>query len=76
MRHILSKLAFKVCKKTFCYGEYYHGRKEDGAMGIKMMTSVARKIFKAFYGMAKSKSSFDQLRLQMCQSKYNLAIAS
>ena len=76
LRHILSKLAFKVCKKTFCYGEYYHGRKEDGAMGIKMMTSVARKIFKAFYGMAKSKSSFDQLRLQMCQSKYNLAIAS
>lgn len=80
LRKLFVDLAFKLCKRRNCYGEYYHTKKEKNMMGKKSMVAVSRKLLKSFFGMAKNKTYFDLKRLQCSQSEYqklqNLAQAS
>lgn len=71
LRRLFADLAFKLCTKRNCYGKYYHNKKEKNMLGKKSMMAVARKLLKAFYGMAKNKTEFNLDRLQLSLSEFN-----
>jgi len=73
LRKVLSQAIIKRVTKNDLYGAYYHGKKDQGMIGPKAMTAVARKYLKLLYGLHKSKQSFSKIRTFECQSQFKQA---
>lgn len=73
IRNVLGEVAFKLVRRREIYGDYYQKKKAEGMAGTKAIAVVERKILKAFFGMAKQRSGFDEQRIFCCESQYKKA---
>lgn len=63
LRRALAQAALKRVVHGQLYGEYYHAKKAAGMCGGKAMTAVARKLLKLLFGLDKSGTPFDPVRV-------------
>ena len=73
LRAVLGETAFGLVKKKCAYGPYYHGKKERGMVGTKILAVVERKLLCAFFILGRTRAAFDQNRLGLCESQYQKA---
>ena len=70
LRAVLAQAVLKLVVRTGLYGAYYHAKKAAGMPGAVAMTAVARKFLKLLFGLDRSTSAFDPIRVFQCQSAY------
>lgn len=73
LRAVLGEAVFGMVKKTAAYGGYYHGKKEKGMVGTKILAVVERKLLRVFFALGMKSRAFDKSRLGLCESQYQLA---
>lgn len=70
LRAVLAQAVLKLVVRAGLYGPYYHAKNAAGMPGAVAMTSVARKFLKLLFGLERSTSAFDPVRVFQCQSAY------
>ncbi len=70
LRFMFMELAFKLVREKFCYGKVHIANKERGMTGTKSIASVARKLLKAYWGLAKNGQQFNMNRLHLSVSDF------
>ena len=71
LRKILYQIVFSsLIKKGSLYHVYFQTKKDMGTKGLVIMTNIMRKIFKAIFGVYKSRLEFDIERIYECNFEY------
>jgi transposase len=70
LRCVLGEAAFRLVKKNEIFGEYYHGKKEKGMVGTKILVAVERKLLTLFYTLGMKGLAFNRDRISICESNY------
>lgn len=72
LRQVLTQAVLPRVRKSDLYGDYYHGKKDNGMPGQKAMMAVARKFLKLLWGWSRSAQEFASGRVFCCASKFTI----
>ena len=73
LRTIMAQSIFHLIKKKGLFGQFFHGKKENGMPGTKAMTVVMRKMVDILFALSKPGVLFDPNRLFACESQHQNA---